>query len=63
MGPFPWLIDLFGCLVSLVETRAALLSFHRYATFALAYLVGSGAFPGLMDLFGGLVSLVETQAA
>ena len=45
------------------ETKAELLTSHGYATFALAYLSGSGPFPGLIDLFGGLVSLVETRAA
>ena len=54
---------MFGGLVSLVETWDALLYSHGYATFALAYLVGSGPFPGLIDLSGGLVSLVETWAA
>ena len=37
-GPFAGLIDLFGGLVSLVETRAALLASHGFVTFALAYL-------------------------
>lgn len=37
-GPFPGLVDMFGGLVSLVETRAALLASHGFATFALAYL-------------------------
>ena len=50
-------------VVSLVETRAALLASHGYETFALAYLVGYGPFARLIDLFGGLVSLLETWAA
>ncbi|KAL3883400.1 hypothetical protein ACJMK2_029668 [Sinanodonta woodiana] len=38
-GPFPAVIDMFGGLVSLVETRAALLASHGYATFALSYMM------------------------
>ncbi|XP_045195337.2 bile acid-CoA:amino acid N-acyltransferase-like isoform X2 [Mercenaria mercenaria] len=41
-GPFPGLIDMFGGLVSLIETRAALLASHGYATLALSYLHGEG---------------------
>ncbi|XP_053395998.1 acyl-coenzyme A amino acid N-acyltransferase 2-like [Mercenaria mercenaria] len=41
-GPFPGLIDMYGALVSLVETRAALLASHGYATLALSYLYGEG---------------------
>ena len=37
-GPFAGLVDLFGGLVSLVETRAALLASHGFVTLALAYL-------------------------
>ena len=37
-GPFPGLIDMFGGLVSLVETRAALLASHGFASFALVYM-------------------------
>ncbi|XP_045195301.1 bile acid-CoA:amino acid N-acyltransferase-like isoform X2 [Mercenaria mercenaria] len=37
-GPFPGLIDMFGGLVSIVETRAALLASHGYATLALSYM-------------------------
>ncbi|XP_045195331.2 bile acid-CoA:amino acid N-acyltransferase-like isoform X2 [Mercenaria mercenaria] len=41
-GPFPGVIDLYGGLVSLIETRAALLASHGYATLALSYLHGEG---------------------
>ncbi|XP_053398261.1 bile acid-CoA:amino acid N-acyltransferase-like [Mercenaria mercenaria] len=41
-GPFPGLIDMFGGIVSLIETRAALLASHGYATMALSYLYGEG---------------------
>lgn len=44
-GPFPGLIDMFGGLVSLIETRAALLASHGYATLALSYIYA----PGLPD--------------
>ena len=41
-GPFPALIDMYGGIVTLIETRAALLASHGYATFALSYLYGEG---------------------
>ncbi|XP_052808953.1 bile acid-CoA:amino acid N-acyltransferase-like [Mya arenaria] len=41
-GPFPGLIDMFGGLVSQVETRAALLASHGYATLSLAYMYAEG---------------------
>ncbi|KAL4237849.1 hypothetical protein ACF0H5_002561 [Mactra antiquata] len=37
-GPFPTLLDLYGGIVSLVETRAAMLASHGYVTMALCYL-------------------------
>ena len=37
-GPFPAMLDLFGGLVSLVETRAALLASHGFVAFAVVYL-------------------------
>lgn len=43
-GPFPGLIDLYGGLVSIIETRAALLASHGYATMALSYLHVKGVF-------------------
>ena len=46
-GPFPGLTDMYGGLVSLVETRAALLASHGYAVLALKYLYGEGL-PKLM---------------
>ncbi|KAH3726110.1 bile acid-CoA:amino acid N-acyltransferase-like isoform X2 [Dreissena polymorpha] len=41
-GPFPGLVDMFGGLVSQIETRAALLASHGYATLSLSYLYGEG---------------------
>ncbi|KAK3590517.1 hypothetical protein CHS0354_036337 [Potamilus streckersoni] len=38
-GPFPAVIDMFGGLVSLVETRAALLASHGFAAFSLCYMM------------------------
>ncbi|XP_052810040.1 peroxisomal succinyl-coenzyme A thioesterase-like isoform X1 [Mya arenaria] len=49
-GPFPALIDMFGGLVSQVETRAALLASHGYATLSLAYLYSEGLPQMLMDV-------------
>jgi hypothetical protein len=37
-GPFPSLVDMFGGLVSIIETRAALLASHGYVTMALSYM-------------------------
>lgn len=37
-GPFPAVTDMFGGVVSLIETRAALLASHGFAVFAIAYL-------------------------
>ena len=47
-GPFPGLTDMFGGLVSLVETRAALLASHGYATYAISYLYSEGLPQNLM---------------
>ncbi|XP_060594045.1 bile acid-CoA:amino acid N-acyltransferase-like isoform X1 [Ruditapes philippinarum] len=41
-GPFPALTDMYGGLVSLIETRAALLASHGYVTLALSYLYSEG---------------------
>ncbi|KAL4233224.1 hypothetical protein ACF0H5_007908 [Mactra antiquata] len=37
-GTFPALIDMYGGLVSLIETRASLLASHGYVTMALSYI-------------------------
>ncbi|KAK3596947.1 hypothetical protein CHS0354_002514 [Potamilus streckersoni] len=37
-GPFPAVIDMFGGLVDLVESRAALLASRGFASFALSYM-------------------------
>ncbi|KAL3882106.1 hypothetical protein ACJMK2_028477 [Sinanodonta woodiana] len=37
-GPFPAVIDMFGGLVDLVESRAALLASRGFASYALSYL-------------------------
>ena len=49
-GPFAGLVDLFGGLVSLVETRAALLASHGFVTFALAYLYQGDLAQNIFDV-------------
>lgn len=49
-GPFPGVIDMFGGLIPIMETRAALLASHGYAALALSYVHMPGLPQKLTDI-------------